>query len=320
MEKGNEYNLVVGDEDDCLRLDQYLAQALTVQSRSYLQKIIKQGQVLVNGKAPKVSTKMKSRDKVVVILPKPIPMDVAPESIPLDILYDDDDLLVVNKSPGMVVHPAAGNYQHTLVNALLFYCDGKLSGIGGVLRPGIVHRLDKDTSGCLVVAKNDTTHRSLSVQFHDRQIKKEYLAIVSGWVRESEGVLNGNIGRHPIHRKKMAVRLGNGKEAVTSYNVIERFEKASFLSLKPGTGRTHQLRVHMADLGYPILGDKEYSSRRRRVQLPGVVIGRQMLHAYKIAFLHPATEKLVEFEAPLPEDMQSLLDYLRKSNLAEGVQ
>ena len=309
MPEQNKYSLIVEPDDDQMRLDQFLASMLTAQSRSYLHKIIKQGNVLVNGRRQKAANRVKTDDRVEVELPEPIPLDVAPEEIPLEVLYEDEYLLVLNKQAGMVVHPGAGCLQHTLVNALLHYCGEQLSGIGGVLRPGIVHRLDKDTSGCLVVAKDDRTHRELARQFHDRQVEKEYLALVSGWLKEMQGELSAAIGRHPKHRKRMTVLREDGREAFTAYNVIERYEKAGLVSLRPGTGRTHQLRVHMAHLGYPILGDQEYG--KRRAHLPGREIPRQMLHAYKLAFHHPGKDEWQEFTAPLPEDMESVLEYLR---------
>lgn len=309
MPEENKYELTVTLDEDQMRLDQFLACLLSAQSRSYLQKIIKQGNVLVNGQKRKPASRVKLDDRVEVVLPEPISLNLIPEPIPLAVVYEDNQLLVLNKQAGLVVHPGAGCRQHTLVNALLHHCREQLSGIGGVLRPGIVHRLDKDTSGCLVVAKDDQTHRELARQFHDRQVKKEYLAIVSGWMKNLQGELVAAVGRHPKHRKRMTVFKKNGREAFTAYEVVERYEQASLVSLKPGTGRTHQLRVHMAHLGYPILGDNEYGKRKAR--LTGIVIPRQMLHAHKLGFQHPGKDQWLEFTVPLPDDMESVLEYLR---------
>lgn len=305
-----EYNFIVEPDDEGIRLDQFLAQALTAQSRSYLQKLIKQGNVLVNGKVKKPSYDVNSGDRIVVTLPEPVRLEVIPEDIPLDIIYEDLNLLVVNKPAGLVVHPSCGHFSGTLVNALVRHCGKQLSGIGGVLRPGIVHRLDKDTSGCIVIAKDDVTHNDLARQFHERQVKKEYLALVSGWVKELQGELTTVIGRHPVHRKRMAVRYDEGKEAITNYEVVERFRQATLLLLKPKTGRTHQIRVHMAHMGHPVLGDEEYGKKKSR--LPRVEIPRQMLHAYSLGFNHPVKNEWMEFTAPIPQDMEVILNYLRR--------
>lgn len=310
MQGDNKYSLIVETEEEGLRLDQFLSRMLTAQSRSYLQKIIRQGNVLVNGRPKKASYDVKADDEIVVIMPEPVPLQVIPEPIQLDILYEDENLLVLDKTAGIVVHPAAGHFEHTLVNALVYHCGKNLSGIGGVLRPGIVHRLDRDTSGCMVIAKDDITHKDLSRQFQERTVYKEYLAIVGGWVKELRGTLQTIIGRHPVHRKRMAVRYDTGKEAVTTYEVLERFADAAFLALKLGTGRTHQVRVHMAHIGHPVLGDEEYGKKKSR--LPGVEIRRQMLHAYKLGFMHPVKSEWMEFTAPIPEDMEGLLNYLRQ--------
>lgn len=305
-----EYNLTVEPDEEGLRLDQFLSQNLTLQSRSYLQKLIRQGNILVDGGRKKPSYNVKANDKIQVTLPAPISLDVLPEPIPLNVIYEDPNLLVIDKQAGLVVHPAAGHPNHTLVNALLHYCGKNLSGISGVLRPGIVHRLDKDTSGCIVVAKDNVTHNYLVKQFQERKVEKEYIAIVSGWVKELHGELVTTIGRHPVHRKRMTVRYDIGKEAVTCYEVIERYEKATLLKLKPGTGRTHQIRVHMSHIGHPILGDEEYGKKKSR--LSGVNIQRQMLHAFKIGFMHPIKNEWIEFTSPMPQDMEDLLNYLRQ--------
>lgn len=316
MQEANRYNLIVEPDEEGLRLDQFLARMLAAQSRSYLQKLIRQGNILVNGKTRKPSYDVNAGDEVAVVLPEPIPLEVLPQEIPLNILYEDLNLLVIDKPAGLVVHPAAGHFDHTLVNALVYHCGRGLSGIGGVLRPGIVHRLDRDTSGCMVVAKDDVTHNNLSKQFQDRKINKEYLAIVNGRVKELHGALQTTIGRHPIDRKRMAVVSSAGKEAITSYEVIERFSNASLLSIKLGTGRTHQIRVHMAHIGHPVLGDEEYGKKKSR--LTGIEIPRQMLHARKLGFMHPVKGEWTEFTAPIPQDMQIVLDYLRGGEQSEN--
>lgn len=310
MQGANKHNLTVEPDEEGLRLDQFLARMLTAQSRSYLQKIIKQGRVIVNGSIKKSSYDVKENDEVIIEIPELVTIEAVPENIPLDVLYEDSNLLVINKPAGLVVHPAAGHFSHTLVNALLYHCGKSLSGIGGVLRPGIVHRLDRDTSGCIVAAKDDTTHNALIKQFQERTVYKEYLAIVSGWVKELRGALQTIIGRHPVHRKRMAVRFDEGKEAITSYEVMERFTNAALLSIKLGTGRTHQIRVHMAHINHPVLGDEEYGKKKSRIT--GVDIKRQMLHAYKLGFTHPVKLKWMDFIAPIPQDMQNLLDVLHK--------
>ena len=310
MENKSQYNFVVTQEEEGLRLDRYLTQNVTVRSRSYLQKLVKQGSILVNGVVRKSGSEVKSGDRIRVSLPEAVPLEAVPEPIPLDIIYEDDSLLVINKPAGIVVHPGAGHLRHTLVNALLYYCGGSLSGIGGVLRPGIVHRLDRDTSGCMVVAKNDMVHNGLTRQFQDRKVNKQYFAIVAGWVEELSGDLQNMIGRHPTHRKKMTVRFDRGKQAVTSYKVTERFPAASCLDLQLKTGRTHQIRVQMAHLGHPVLGDQEYGGKKSWIK--GVAIPRQMLHAYRLGFNHPAGNNWMEFTSDIPRDMKDLLEYLRR--------
>lgn len=310
MENAGQYSFVVTHDEEGLRLDQYLAQNITAQSRSYLQKLVKQGNILVNGTARKPSCEVKQGDRIQVSLPEAVRLEVTADPIPLDIIYEDEHLLVINKPAGMVVHPGAGHFNNTLVNALVYYCGSSLSGIGGVLRPGIVHRLDRDTSGCMVVAKDDMAHHGLAKQFQERKISKQYLAVVGGWVGELAGALENMIGRHPTHRKKMTVRFDTGKQAITTYEVIERFLKASWLDLQLSTGRTHQIRVQMAHLGHPVLGDKEYGGKKSR--LKGVTINRQMLHAYRLGFSHPASGSWMEFTSDIPQDMKDLLEYLRR--------
>ena len=311
MQEENQYSFITEPDEEGMRLDQLTARNLPAQSRSYIQKLIKQGKISVNGGKKKSSYEVKSGDVINVVVPSPVPLEVLPEPIPLDILFEDENLLVVNKPSGLVVHPGAGHKDGTLVNALVYHCEGKLSGIGGVLRPGIVHRLDKDTSGCIVVAKNDLTHKDLTRQFQERLVNKEYLALVKGWVKELSGTLQTMIGRHPVHRKKMTAKIEFGKEAITQYEVEERFEDASFLKLFIKTGRTHQIRVHMAHIGHPVLGDEEYGQKNSR--LKGIVVPRQMLHSHRLGLNHPLTGNFIEFEAPVPDDMQALLDYLNEN-------
>ena len=232
--------------------------------------------------------------------------DILPENIPLDILYEDDDVLVVNKPKGMVVHPANGHTSGTLVNAIMYHCQGNLSGINGVMRPGIVHRIDKDTTGALLVCKNDTAHRDLAQQLKDHTIKRRYRAIVSGNLKEDEGTVEGPIGRHPVDRKKMAINEKNGKDAITHYKVLERFDKYTYMEFKLETGRTHQIRVHMASIGHPLLGDTLYSNGKSPYKLQG-----QTLHAMTIGFIHPRTREYMEISAPLPEYFEKILHDLR---------
>lgn len=299
---------VVGEEENPARVDKYLSAILPDLSRSQLQRLIKQACVQVNGKLVKAHRQVAQGDVIALQLPQPISLAVEPQDIPIDILYEDADLLVINKPPAMVVHPAPGNLQGTLVNALL-YCIKDLSSINGVLRPGIVHRLDKDTSGCLLVAKNDRSHVSLSQQFESRTIQKEYLALVWGRMMQASGIIDMRIGRHPIQRKKMAVRP-EGRDAITHYERLEEMGGCTLLSLRPKTGRTHQLRVHLASMGFPILGDLQYARRRpeRKFTVP---VPRQMLHAASIAFIHPSSNQVMRFQAPIPQDMQDVIEALR---------
>ncbi len=300
---------VVGEEENPARVDKYLSSILPDISRNFLQKLIESGSVLVNGKKVKSHRQVKVGDVLDLHVPEPVALDVEPEDIPLETLYEDANLLVINKSPGIVVHPAPGHLRGTIVNALLFHAKD-LSSINGVLRPGIVHRLDKDTSGCLLIAKNDQAHRSLAAQFENRTVKKEYLALVNGQMVQRSGVIDMRIGRHLVERKKMSVRPSGGREAKTFYECLEEINGCTLLSLKPTTGRTHQLRVHLAAMGFPILGDLQYGSRRRQRIIP-VPIPRQMLHAHALVFCHPSTGKIMECIAPLPADMQEVLSALR---------
>jgi 23S rRNA pseudouridine1911/1915/1917 synthase len=295
------------------RLDAYLREKFPGLSRGAIQRLIEQGDIRVNGRQVKASHAPRAGEEVELHWPEPRPAAAQPEELPLTILYEDDALLVLNKPPGMVVHPAAGNEQHTLVNALLHHCAGQLSGIGGVARPGIVHRLDKDTSGCLVVAKNDDTHLALSAQFASRKVDKIYHAILCGEMERDRGEINAAIARHPSHRKRMAVDDEVGRAARTSYRVLERLNGATLVEAILHTGRTHQVRVHFQFLGFPLVGDQTYGNRQnlRLEELTGYAAPRQMLHARQLAFIHPRTGRRLSFEAPCPEDFAEVLSALR---------
>ena len=288
------------------RIDRFLTDILDGQSRSYLQKLVKEGRVLVQGKPVRANYKVASGESITVEIPDVEEPDIQPEDIPLSILYEDEDLLVVDKPKGMVVHPSAGHYSGTLVNALMYHCAGELSGINGVLRPGIVHRIDMDTTGSLVVCKNDFAHNCLAEQLKAHSITRKYRAIVHGGFKEEEGTVNAPIGRHPIDRKKMSVNHKNGKHAVTHYRVLERLGKFTYIECQLETGRTHQIRVHMADIGHPLLGDGMYGPSGGTYKLQG-----QTLHAQVLGFVHPRTHKYMEFEAPLPEYFEGMLNKLR---------
>jgi 23S rRNA pseudouridine1911/1915/1917 synthase len=296
------------------RLDTYLRDRLPAVSRGILKRLIEQQHVRVNGVAVKPTHSPVAGEVVTVYFPEARPAEALPEEIPLDVLHEDDDLLVLNKPPGLVVHPSLGHDEHTLVNALLHHCAGGLSGIGGVARPGIVHRLDKDTSGCLVVAKNDTAHLALSGQFAGRTMEKVYQAIVCGGVRNESGVITARIARHPTHRKRMATVEG-GREARTTFRVRERLGSATLVEAALHTGRTHQIRVHFQHIGYPLFGDPIYGRRQttRLGEESGVNPPRLMLHAWRLGFEHPRTGKRVTLEAPLPEDFVATQDALREA-------
>jgi len=301
------------------RLDLFLQSELPGHSRAFLQKLIEQGHVLVNGKPCKPSHRMHPGDKVSVEIPQPRPLEAAPEAIPLDVLFEDDDLIVVNKPAGLVVHPAAGNAEHTLVNALLHHCRGRLAGIGGVQRPGIVHRLDKGTSGCLVVAKTDVAHQSLVAQFKSRAVKKIYRAVCWGKFERLSGKVETVIGRSERNRKKMSARVARGRLSLTEYRVLKQLDQFALVELTLHTGRTHQIRVHMAHIGHPVLGDATYGRARSPVtDLPAAAlekaghqspfsVARPLLHAYKLGFTHPRTGKFLEFVAPVPEEMEQII-------------
>lgn len=288
------------------RLDKFLSAMLSDQSRSYLQKIIKDGNVLVNGEPKKSSYRLEDGDEVTADLPELKSPDIEPENIPLDILYEDDSILMVNKPKGMVVHPSAGHYTGTLVNAVLWHCQGQLSGINGVSRPGIVHRIDKDTTGVLVVCKNDAAHNAVAAQLKEHSITRKYRAIVHGVIKEDEGTVDAPIGRHPTERKKMASGVKNGKRAVTHYRVLERFQGYTYVECQLETGRTHQIRVHMASIHHPLLGDTVYGPAKDSHHLEG-----QTLHAMVLGLIHPVTGEYLEVEAPLPEYFENLLKKFR---------
>src|SRR6266567_2781488 len=294
------FKLVVTKEHARMRLDLFLVKSLPEFSRSRIQQLIRAGFVRVGGATARPNQPVRSGDEIEVTEPPPEKIQTDPEAIPLTILFEDNDLVVINKPAGLVVHPGAGHREHTLVNALLNHCS-MLSGIGGKERPGIVHRLDKETSGCLVVAKNDVAHRGLSKQFADRAVEKIYLALVSGRLRKPAGIIEEKIGRHPVHRQRMSASALRGRTAKTEYRVVQSSERASLIECRLHSGRTHQIRVHLHHLGHPVLGDNVYAPRLAK-EFP-----RQMLHAWKLGFHHPRTEEWKSFEAPLPDDFAAAI-------------
>lgn len=294
----------VCESDGETRIDVFAAGAAGV-TRSRAAALVSEGLVSVNGKTVSKSCKVKKGDTVLITVSDPKEYDIVPENIPLDIVYEDEDLLVVNKPKGMVVHPAAGNYSGTLVNALMFHCGNSLSGINGVMRPGIVHRIDKNTSGLLMVAKNDLAHTGLAAQIKAHSFMREYEAVVYGNIKDDEGTVNAPIGRHPIKRKQMAV-VNGGRDAVTRYKVIERFDGFTHIGVRLETGRTHQIRVHMAYIGHPVAGDEVYGPKKVITELGG-----QCLHAKKIGFIHPRTGEYMEFDSPLPDYFKKFLQRLK---------
>ncbi len=287
--------------EEC-RLDVVTAQLAEI-TRSYAVKLIADGNVCVNSRVVSKNTKIKENDVITINIPEPVSDEALPENIPLDIVYEDSDLLVVNKPKGMVVHPAAGQQNGTLVNALLYHCKGSLSGIGGVSRPGIVHRIDKDTSGLLIVAKNDSSHNFLASQIKEHSFTREYEAVVYGNVKNDKGTVNAPIGRHPVKRKQMAVTPVNSRDATTHYEVINRYNGFTYLRLRLETGRTHQIRVHMSYIGYPLAGDEVYGPKKVIKELGG-----QCLHARKIGFIHPSTKEYMEFTSELPLYFKDFLE------------
>lgn len=290
-----------------MRLDKFLTEKLPEMSRSHIQKLIRDGNVTVNEKTVKANYKVSLGEIVEIDIPEPECLDIVPENIPLDILYEDDDILVVNKPKGMVVHPAPGHYSGTLVNAIMFHCKENLSGINGVLRPGIVHRIDMNTTGSLLICKNDKSHRFLAEQLKEHSITRKYHAIVYGNLKEDSGTIASPIGRHPVERKKMSTKAKNGRPAVTHYQVLERFGNFTYIECQLETGRTHQIRVHMSSIGHPILGDDLYGPSKCPYTLDG-----QTLHAKILGIVHPTTKEYMEFDAPLPTYFLDLLEKLRK--------
>lgn len=296
------------DSSDLIRIDKFLVNEMSDFTRSAISKLIADGNVMVGGKAVPKNYKCKMNDSIKVIVPDAVELETLPEDIPLDIVYEDNDLLVVNKPKGMVVHPAAGNYNGTLVNALLYHCKDSLSGINGVIRPGIVHRIDKDTSGLLIVAKNDTAHLSLAQQIKEHSFHRAYYAVVYGNIKEDSGTVHQPIGRHPRERKKMAVTDRNSKDAVTHYEVLKRYGKFTYIRCILETGRTHQIRVHMSYIGHPLAGDSVYGPKKVITSLGG-----QCLHAGEIGFVHPRTNEYMEFKSELPDYFSAFLNKLDRS-------
>ena len=309
MDENNSFEYIVTDEYEGMRIDKLISELIDSFSRSYIKKLIDNGKVSCNGKAVKASLLVSEGDSIMMEIPPLEVPDIMPQDIPLDILYEDSDVLVVNKPKGMVVHPAAGHYQDTLVNALMYYCKDQLSGINGVMRPGIVHRIDKDTTGSVIVCKNDNAHNAIAEQLKKHTVNRIYHAICYGIIKEDEGDIDTLIGRSPSDRKKMAVVKTGGKHASTHYRVLKRFEKDGFtyIECKLKTGRTHQIRVHMAHIGHPLLGDEVYGGNRKsKFKTDG-----QCLHAKILGFVHPVTSEYIETDAPLPEYFTHLLDVLK---------
>ncbi|SDZ90375.1 23S rRNA pseudouridine1911/1915/1917 synthase [Oribacterium sp. KHPX15] len=293
---------------DQVRLDQFLSTLEEPEiSRSYASKLIKDDRIQLNGRSCKASSKVKEGDELLIDMPEPVSLDVVAEDIPLDIVYEDEDFLIVNKPKGMVVHPAAGHYQGTLVNAVMNHCGEELSTINGVMRPGIVHRIDKNTTGLLVVCKNDKSHKSLAEQLKEHSITRKYVAVVCGNIKEDSGTVDAPLGRSKKDRKKQAIDMVDGRNAVTHFRVLERFGDYTLVECVLETGRTHQIRVHMASIGHPVLGDDVYGPKRCPFTLEG-----QCLHAKVLGFIHPSTGEYVEFDSEYPEYLKQLMDRLRK--------
>lgn len=290
-----------------MRIDRYLSEQCSDMSRSYLQKLVKEGGVCVGGTAVKSNYKVSAGERVTLEVPEAVEPEIVPEEMALDIIYEDTDIILINKPKGMVVHPAAGHYSGTLVNGLMHHCRADLSGINGVMRPGIVHRIDMDTTGVLIVCKNDRAHNAIAEQLKEHSITRRYYAVVHGNIKAEEGTVNAPIGRHPVDRKKMSINEKNGREAVTHYRVLERFGQFTYVECRLETGRTHQIRVHMASIGHPLLGDAVYGPAKCPYKLQG-----QTLHAGILGIIHPRTGEYMEFSAPLPPYFEALLTKLRQ--------
>lgn len=304
----NEVVFEIAPEMEDERIDKCISNYMENLSRSYIQKMIKDGSVFVNGLTVKANYRVSVDDRVRFVIPDSVEPDIPAQDIPLDILYEDADILIINKPKNMVVHPAPGHYEGTLVNAVMYHCKGELSGINGVLRPGIVHRIDKDTTGSIIVCKNDAAHNAIAALLKTHDINRTYRAIVYGNIKDAEGTVDAPVGRHPNDRKKMTVNEKNGKHAVTHYRVLERFDHYTYIECQLETGRTHQIRVHMASIGHPLLGDTVYTGRKAPFHLEG-----QVLHAMTIGFVHPGNGSYMEVEAPLPDYFEKLLKTLRSS-------
>lgn len=301
-------NWTVGENENNVRIDRFISDKLPDTSRSYIQKLIKEERVMADLKPVKANYKVKAGEQVDISFPEPVSLNIEPQNIPLDIVYEDKDILLVNKGKDMVVHPSAGHMDGTLVNALLYHCKDSLSSINGVMRPGIVHRIDKDTTGILIICKNDRAHNCIAKQLKVHSITRKYHAIVWNNLLQDTGLIDAPIGRHPIDRKKMAINYKNGKPAITHYKVLERFGKYTYIECELETGRTHQIRVHMTSIGHPLLGDPVYGPAKQPFKLQG-----QVLHAKVLGFTHPSTGEYMEFETPLPEYFSELLAKLRNT-------
>lgn len=308
MSETIKYNLITEEDAAGERIDSYIANHLDGPSRSFVQRLIEQGEVILNGKVlTSKKEKLKANDEIEISIPEPEELKIEAEDIPLDIVYEDEDVLVVNKPRGMVVHPAVGNYTGTLVNAIMHHCKDSLSGINGVVRPGIVHRIDKDTSGLLMIAKNDKAHESLSAQLKEHSITRRYVALVYNNIKQDEGTIHEPIGRDPKNRLRQAVTYTGSKDAITHYKVLERFGAYTLVQCQLETGRTHQIRVHMAYIKHPLVGDQVYGPKKGKIKIEG-----QMLHAKVLGFVHPSTGEYMEFDSEIPEYFNDVLNELRK--------